>query len=55
MKQLIIITISILLSATLFSQEEITINISGLESNKGQVVVVLYKSGQKFGNFKEYL
>ncbi len=54
MKALIIFTISIIFSTTIFSQGKITINISGLESNKGQVVVVLYKNGQKFGNFEEY-
>ena len=54
MKVLIIISISILFSTTLFSQRNITINISGLESNKGQVVVVLYKKGQEFANFEKY-
>jgi len=43
-----------LFSMALFSQKNITINISDLESNKGQVVVVLYKKGQEFANFEKY-
>ena len=54
MKALIIITISMLFSTALFSQRNVTINISGLESNKGQVVVVLYKKGQEFANLEKY-
>ena len=54
MRGLLFIIISILFSTTLFSQEKIVINITGLESNNGQVVVVLYKEGQDFGNFEEY-
>jgi uncharacterized protein (DUF2141 family) len=43
-----------LFSTALFSQRNVTINISGLKSNKGQVVVVLYKKGQEFANFEKY-
>ena len=54
MKTFIIITISMLLSVTLFSQGKITINISDLQSNKGQVIIVMYKKGQEFANFEKY-
>jgi uncharacterized protein (DUF2141 family) len=43
-----------LLSVTLFSQGKITINFSDLQSNKGQVIIVLYKKGQEFANFEKY-
>ncbi len=43
-----------LFSMALFSQKNITINISNLESNKGQIVIVLYKKGQEFANLEKY-
>lgn len=54
MKQLLITTALMVFSASLFSQGNITINISDLKSNKGQVVVILYVQGQAFGDFEEY-
>ena len=54
MKVIIVVLVSILFSTALFSQRNITINIFGLKSNKGQVVVVLYKKGQEFANLEKY-
>ena len=52
--KVIIVLVTMAFSMALFSQKNITINISGLKSNKGQIVVVLYEKGQEFANFEKY-
>jgi len=49
MKQILLITLSIMYSTLLFSQGEIQLNIKGLKSNKGQLIILLFKKENDFG------
>jgi uncharacterized protein (DUF2141 family) len=40
---------SILFSTVLFSQGKITINVEGLKSNEGQLIILLFKKGDVYG------